>query len=219
MFRVGYYLSSDAIINVNDRLIGTCSFASGLLAGQSGTCAASSTIPANVTAGTYYLGAIVDDGFTVVESEEANNASVANSGALVIAPMALQTPVCTLTASPAAISAGASTTLFASCSPAATSYTWANIGFATVAGAGVVSPAVTTSYAVTGNNAAGSGNRANVTVSVAAAAAANYADLWWAGDSENGWGLSIHQHGNNLFTALHDQRHHRAKIHSAPGVW
>ena len=65
-----------------------------------------------------------------------------------------------------------------------------------------MSPAVTASYSVAGINAAGAGNIASTTVSVAGAAA-NYADLWWAGSAENGWGLSIQQHGNNLFSALY----------------
>jgi photosystem II stability/assembly factor-like uncharacterized protein len=32
--------------------------------------------------------------------------------------------------------------------------------------------------------------------------AANYTDLWWAGQSENGWGISINQHGNVQFNIL-----------------
>jgi hypothetical protein len=116
------------------------------------------------------------------------------------------TPVCSLTATPASIPAGGSSTLIASCSPAATSYTWTNSGFASNASAGIVSPALTTTYAVTGRNAFGAGNAASVSVTVSAAvtaAAANYADLWWAGNVENGWGMSIHQHGNNLFSVLY----------------
>jgi hypothetical protein len=34
------------------------------------------------------------------------------------------------------------------------------------------------------------------------AAVANYTDLWWAGQSENGWGISINQHGNVQFNIL-----------------
>jgi len=39
-------------------------------------------------------------------------------------------------------------------------------------------------------------------VSVAAGAPANYQDLWWAGAQENGWGMSITQHGAMLFSEL-----------------
>ena len=31
----------------------------------------------------------------------------------------------------------------------------------------------------------------------------NYQDLWWAGNQENGWGLSISQQGSALFTVLY----------------
>lgn len=30
----------------------------------------------------------------------------------------------------------------------------------------------------------------------------NYSDLWWAGQSENGWGMTIQQHGNVQFNVL-----------------
>jgi len=30
----------------------------------------------------------------------------------------------------------------------------------------------------------------------------NYQDMWWAGAIENGWGMSVVQHGTNLFTVL-----------------
>jgi photosystem II stability/assembly factor-like uncharacterized protein len=38
--------------------------------------------------------------------------------------------------------------------------------------------------------------------SVTGGGAANYADLWWAGQAENGWGITIHQHGNVQFNIL-----------------
>ncbi|MBL8513261.1 MAG: hypothetical protein JNJ55_04655, partial [Betaproteobacteria bacterium] len=37
---------------------------------------------------------------------------------------------------------------------------------------------------------------------VASGGAANYSDLWWAGQSENGWGVTINQHGNIQFNTL-----------------
>ena len=40
-------------------------------------------------------------------------------------------------------------------------------------------------------------------ISVPAAGPANYQDLWWAGSQENGWGMSITQHGAMLFVALY----------------
>ena len=201
-FRVGFYLSTDNAINVSDYLIGSCNFASGLLTGQSGTCEGSLNVPASIAAGTYYLGAIIDDTLTVSESDESNNVKLASSGTIVITAAVSQVPVCTLTATPALISAGGSSILTASCSPAATTYSWTNTGFAPNAASGVVSPLVTTGYSVAGINAAGVGSPASVNVSVAGMAA-NYTDLWWAGSVENGWGLSINQHGNALFSVLY----------------
>jgi hypothetical protein len=48
-------------------------------------------------------------------------------------------------------------------------------------------------------------NFAGVSGSIAAAAAGplNYSDMWWAGKAEDGWGMSIQQHGNVQFNALY----------------
>ena len=39
-------------------------------------------------------------------------------------------------------------------------------------------------------------------INVAAGGPDNYQDLWWAGTQENGWGMSISQHGAKIFAAL-----------------
>ncbi len=200
-FRVGYYLSRETTVSSGDLLVGTCSVASGLFAGQTSLCTTSSNIPASLAAATYFLRAVIDDTFAVNESDEANNVTAATPDVFII--FAAERPVCALNASPGTIGRGGTTTLSALCSPAATSYTWTNTGFGANVTSGAVSPAVTTTYSVIGNNAAGSGSIVSVSVSVTATAAANYADLWWAGSAENGWGLSIQQHGNNLFSALY----------------
>ena len=75
-------------------------------------------------------------------------------------------PVCTLTASPTTINLGDSSTLAASCTPAATSYLWTNAAFASSAAGGTVSPTATSTYAVVGHNAAGDGISASATVTV-----------------------------------------------------
>ena len=132
-----------------------------------------------------------------------NVASVTISVAAPVSTHAVaEVPVCTLTASPSAILAGEWTTLQATCSPLATSYSWTNTSFASVASGGVASPSKTTNYAVTGINANGAGNAASVVVAVTSGAT-NYADLWWGGSDENGWGMSIHQHGNRMFNVLY----------------
>lgn len=113
-------------------------------------------------------------------------------------------PVCSLVALPNSIVVGDSSKLVASCSPAATSYIWVDTGFATNTSGGVVAPATATTYSVSGRNAYGIGNPASAYISVMGkTAAANYQDLWWAGSAENGWGMSIHQHGNNLFNVFY----------------
>lgn len=39
-------------------------------------------------------------------------------------------------------------------------------------------------------------------VAVASGGAANHQDLWWAGPQENGWGMSLTQHGSTIFGAF-----------------
>ena len=84
-------------------------------------------------------------------------------------------PVCTLSANPVSIPAGGSSTLTASCNPAATSYIWTG---GTCAGTSAVTctvtPTSTTTYSVTGVNAAGTNQAASATVSVAAANPTSY---------------------------------------------
>lgn len=76
-------------------------------------------------------------------------------------------PVCTIAASATAVKAGTPVEISAKCSPAATSYTWSNTGFASSVASGKVSPSKTTTYSVKGINAAGSSEVASVTVAVA----------------------------------------------------
>lgn len=40
-------------------------------------------------------------------------------------------------------------------------------------------------------------------VAVAPGGAPNYQDLWWAGTAENGWGMSLTQHGSQIFGAFY----------------
>lgn len=40
-------------------------------------------------------------------------------------------------------------------------------------------------------------------VTVAAGGPNNYQDLWWAGPQENGWGMSLSQHGSKIFGAMY----------------
>ncbi len=81
--------------------------------------------------------------------------------------LAIAAPVCTLSASSSTIAAGGSSTLIASCSPAAASYTWT--GGTCVGNTGAtctVSPTSTTTYTVKGTNAGGTGAAVSATVIV-----------------------------------------------------
>jgi len=40
-------------------------------------------------------------------------------------------------------------------------------------------------------------------ITVPASGPANYQDLWWGGPQENGWGMSISQHGATIFAAMY----------------
>ncbi len=104
--------------------------------------------------------------YAVTGSNSAGTGNTAVVTLTVPPPVSTTVPACTLTASPASIGRGRSTYLFATCSPAATSYTWTNSGFSTSTAGGRVKPTTTTTYSVIGSNAKGSGNVASATVIV-----------------------------------------------------
>ena len=95
---------------------------------------------------------------------------IARQNLVTISAMSVLTvPVCSITASPASISPGGSTTLAVSCNPATTSYIWSGGACAgTSAASCAVTPASTTTYSVAGINVLGAGSNASVTVTVAA---------------------------------------------------
>ena len=75
--RTGIYLSTDSTVTTSDTLIGYSSVAS-LAEGVEQTSITAATIPANLTPGTYYIGAIADYAMSVTESDESHNALVGN---------------------------------------------------------------------------------------------------------------------------------------------
>ena len=79
-FSVGIYLSSDKTITSSDIYLGRRSVA-GLAAGASSAGKTTVTLPSS--AGTYYIGAIADHDYKVVESNEINNA-LGSTSSLVI---------------------------------------------------------------------------------------------------------------------------------------
>ena len=72
----GLYLSTHSTVTTSDTLLGTFS-APTLQAGASQNESIAFSLPANLAAGTYYLGVIADSTFKVAESNETNNTSVA----------------------------------------------------------------------------------------------------------------------------------------------
>jgi len=101
-------------------------------------------------------------------------------------PVPTGVPVCTLTASPAVVAVGSSSTLTASCSPAATSYVWSGSGLATNASSGKVLPTEPTRYSVVGTNSLGSGNPSSAVVYVCnQSPSINYAGVDLTGTSGN----------------------------------
>lgn len=75
-FRVGVYLSNNNVISTADVLLGSRDVA-GLAVGASSTAPIAATVPAGVSAGTYFVGCIVDDQASQLELHEANNALLA----------------------------------------------------------------------------------------------------------------------------------------------
>jgi hypothetical protein len=117
---------------------------------------------------------------TLTFTVAANTSSASRSGTLTVAGQTftvtqaganVAAPVCTLSASPSSIPAGASSELTASCA-GATSYTWTGGSCAgTTAATCKVTPSATTIYSVAGSNAGGKGNPASATVTVTASTA------------------------------------------------
>jgi hypothetical protein len=159
-YRLGFYFSTDAVITTSDTYSGTYCSMPALASTVSSGCSGLASVPASLASGTYYFGAIADDLGAVAESNEGNNTRAAANTIVIINPLA---PVCTLTAMPARIPPGQSSTLTASCTPAANTFSWTGAGCAGKTTATcTVAPAVTTPYSVTGNNSYGSGSVSTV---------------------------------------------------------
>ena len=58
-------------------------------------------------------------------------------------------------------------------------------------------------------------------IAVAAGGPSNYQDLWWGGAAQNGWGMSIAQHGATLFIALYiyDAQGNPTWVTMTGGAW
>ncbi|HMH49972.1 MAG TPA: FG-GAP-like repeat-containing protein [Candidatus Acidoferrum sp.] len=84
-FRIAFYYSTDATITTADTFSGfICPVLSGLNAGATFNCTGPIGVPAALSAGTYFFGAIVDDLGEVVEANELNNTRAADTGAIAL---------------------------------------------------------------------------------------------------------------------------------------
>ncbi len=83
-FYVSLYLSTDTTITTADIRVGTRLISSSLSAGGTSSATTSVTIPAALSAGTYYIGAIADCNNTQTETDETNNALTGNTIVLTI---------------------------------------------------------------------------------------------------------------------------------------
>lgn len=122
-----------------------------------------------VLAGTVTLSGVTGNScssYTGYSADANGNLTVTCAADTAPAPTPTGAPVCSLTASPTTISAGATSTLIATCSPVATSYAWTGSGAGTFTAGGTVSPSNTTTYTVIGTNDIGPGNTASVVVTV-----------------------------------------------------
>jgi hypothetical protein len=112
-------------------------------------------------------------------------------------------PSCRVVASPAGrVATGTAVTLSALCDGSPTSYSWAH----GATGASVlVNPAVTASYTLRAANAAGTGVPVQQIVPVAASGPGlrDYTGHWWGGTTENGWGMTLNQHGQAVFGVIY----------------
>ncbi|OGT13239.1 MAG: hypothetical protein A3F73_07820 [Gallionellales bacterium RIFCSPLOWO2_12_FULL_59_22] len=140
------------------------------LAPVNGACgtangASTSAAPATGLCATGSASAVAGSGPWTWSCNGSNGGTNASCSAPVI-PV-VDAPTCTLTATPASITAGGTSVLTVNCSPAATSYAWSsNTGFSGSVTSGTVSPSATATYSVTGYNDGGAGNTASATVTV-----------------------------------------------------
>ena len=74
-FRLGFYYSTDSAVDPTVDIFSgySCSFDSGITAGQTTTCSGKIGAPRSLAPGTYYLGACADDTNEVAENNETNN--------------------------------------------------------------------------------------------------------------------------------------------------
>jgi len=135
-----------------------------------------------------------------VIATNANGAGVATGTTLTytIAP-----PSCRVTAFPeGTIAPLDAVTLTMECDGTPTSYNWSN---GATSRSMTVNLASTTSYEVTASNAAGTSPLLSHVVGVSPEnpGLRNYTGHWWGQQFENGWGMTLNQHGDKIFGVVY----------------
>jgi hypothetical protein len=146
---------------------------------------------------------VVNEAGTVIV--DVMGVNVNGPGAVVGIPIqyTVAPPSCRILANPAGrVTPNASVTLTAECDGNPTSYSWAH---GATGASVVVNPAISASYTLRAANAAGTGAAAVHTVPVSATQPGllNYTGHWWAGTVENGWGMTLNQHGSTIFGVIY----------------
>ncbi|MEO5693485.1 MAG: hypothetical protein ABIQ72_10200 [Usitatibacter sp.] len=132
-----------------------------------------------------------------------SNANGAGATAGTTMNYTLAAPSCRIVANPAGtIAPLAAVTLTAQCDGAPTSYVWSN---GATGASMTVNLASSTGYSVTASNATGAGMRVDHVVGVSGDAPTllNYTGHWWGGPSEDGWGMTLNQHGEKIFGVIY----------------
>ena len=111
-------------------------------------------------------------------------------------------PACRIVAEPSGtVAPGTTVNLIAQCDGAATSYSWQH---GDLGSSILVSPGSTTTYTLNASNGAGSGAPALHTVAVGPAPGLrDYTGHWYGGPSQDGWGITLNQHGDTIFGVIY----------------
>ena len=115
----------------------------------------------------------------------------------------LAPPSCRITASPSGtVAPGVPVTLTAQCDGGSVGYSWST---GAITNPIVVNPGVPTTYTVTATNEAGPGVTASypLVVTNQPPGLRNYTGHWWAGATENGWGMTLNQHEQTIFGVVY----------------
>ena len=157
-----------------------------------------STQPSTVT----HINIVNETGTVPIDVSATNGngpGAVAGTGVRYVA----SPPACRILANPAGrVQPSQAVTLTAECDGNPASHSWAH----GVTGAAiVVNPAVNASYTLRASNSAGVGPAAThiVPVSTTAPGLRDFTGHWWGGQPENGWGMTLNQHGDRLFGVVY----------------